>query len=132
VLGLKTEDRGPYLSTINGGQTEVLGAFHLITGNQLANSTPMYIVTENPTASLGFVEVGPATLLYSYLISETHDSVTRTLYSNDSYGRYGSAADKKSRFVGLYSSYRPPRPPTSSSSVSTASSKLSFISLIQF
>ncbi|MGF1571911.1 MAG: glycosyl hydrolase family 28-related protein [Sumerlaeia bacterium] len=106
ILGLKTEKRGTKIQTINGGNTELIGAF--IYSTQSGSAEPMFIVDETSNATFaGVKETNFSSNSYVNIVQETRNGVTRTFTSaTPTPGGLGG--------VGwpLYVSYRPAGPNT--------------------
>jgi hypothetical protein len=72
ILGMKTEDLGTVIKTINGGKTDLYGAVHV--GSGISNASNPRFVTINASFSVAGV-YGDG---FSVLASETRGTVTRT------------------------------------------------------
>ena len=72
ILGMKSEDKGTVIKTINGGQTELLGTLHV--GGGLSNANNPRFVTIDSAFSVAGIYGGGFTLM----ASETRNGVTRT------------------------------------------------------
>ena len=72
ILGMKSEDEGTVIKTINGGQTELLGTHHV--GSGVSNTNNPRFVTIDSSFSVAGIYGGGFTLM----ASETRNGVTRT------------------------------------------------------
>ena len=72
ILGMKTEDLGTEIKTINGGKTDLYGSTHV--GSGVSNASNPRFVTVNASFSVAGIYGGG----YSVLASETRGKVTRT------------------------------------------------------
>lgn len=72
VLGLKTEDEGTVVKTINGGSTEVLGSVHV--GGGISNADNPRFETIDSSFSIGGIYGGG----FSVMARETRNGETRT------------------------------------------------------
>lgn len=72
ILGYKTEDEGTTIKTINGGQTELLGAAHVGSG-QSNPDNPRFITIDSSFSAAGVYGTG-----FSVVASETRQGNTRT------------------------------------------------------
>jgi polygalacturonase len=87
ILGMKTEDLGTVIKTINGGHTDLYGAVHV--GSGISNASNPRFVTINASFSVAGVYGGG----FSVLASETRAKVTRTtttLNNADVYTAYAA------------------------------------------
>lgn len=75
ILGLKTEDEGTVIKTINGGATELLGALHIGAGVSNVDN-PRYVTIDSSFSVAGNYGGG-----FSVLASETRNGETRTTTS---------------------------------------------------
>ena len=88
ILGLKTEDQGTVIKTINGGKTELLGTLHV--GSGKSNKDNPRFVTEDASFSAAGVYGGGFTLLASE-IRNGMMRTTDTFKNADSYIAYSSS-----------------------------------------
>lgn len=72
LLGVKTEDEGTVIKTINGGVTELYGALHVGSGTSNA-ANPRFVTIDSAFAAAGVYGGG-----FSVLASETRNGETRT------------------------------------------------------
>jgi hypothetical protein len=105
ILGFKTEGPSPFLSTTDGGVTELLGAYNYISATKM-NKVPVdavpYIVTD-ATASLSFVTENFRDNDYSVYIRNSQGASTQDLKGTDLWPRNGRKGDR-SFAVPLYRS----------------------------
>jgi Domain of unknown function (DUF4347)/Concanavalin A-like lectin/glucanases superfamily/Pectate lyase superfamily protein len=87
ILGMKTEDLGTVIKTINGGKTDLYGSVHV--GSGISNASNPRFVTINASFSVAGIYGGG----FSVLASETRGKVTRTtttFNSTDVYTAYAA------------------------------------------
>ena len=87
ILGLKTEDEGTVIKTINGGKTELLGTLHVGSGSSNADN-PRYVTIDSSFSVAGSYGGG-----FSVLASEIRNGETRTTNTfnyADGYTAYSS------------------------------------------
>ncbi|PSO81569.1 MAG: hypothetical protein BRC44_04485 [Cyanobacteria bacterium QS_4_48_99] len=77
VLGLKTERPGTIVKTINGGRTEVLGAFLYSTGGEKID--PAFINNQSAICLVGLAERSFGGNPIQIWVQETRNGETRTL-----------------------------------------------------
>ncbi|MEM8782494.1 MAG: glycosyl hydrolase family 28-related protein [Planctomycetota bacterium] len=94
VLGIKTEQFGTVIDTINGGKTEVLGGLIFRVDPASEDDAPIFSVTDATATFAGVGEYNPGGgRFYDNLIEETRDGVTETLTRSDvtSAGRHNGS-----------------------------------------
>jgi hypothetical protein len=105
ILGLKTEQAGTLIETVNGGKTELLGGFCYAQGAE--KTTPMFVLRD----SAGCFTIGEATFNrrpFHTVVEETRGGETRTLKKGEAPGRCNGS------MIPLFVGYRAedvPRPP---------------------
>ncbi len=72
ILGMKTEDEGTVIKTINGGATELYGTLH-VGGGVSDEANPRFVTIDS-----AFSAAGVAGGKFSLLASETRNGETRT------------------------------------------------------
>ena len=93
VLGLKTEDVGTWVRTINGGTTEVLGAYKVGGGTTTGIDNAAF-VTIDSDISVALAEIAPGAGGFEHFYAETRGGVTRSAVPAGSPDVYvGSAFD---------------------------------------
>ncbi|MDX2174848.1 MAG: glycosyl hydrolase family 28-related protein [Candidatus Sumerlaeia bacterium] len=101
ILGYKTERRGTKIRTINGGNTEVLGAFFYSTDSDTPE--PMFVVEDSNMTVAGLKETNFSSDPYSILVREIRNGETRD-FTGPTSGGLGGAG------WSLYASFRPSGP----------------------
>lgn len=77
VLGLKIENQGTIVRTINGGQTELLGVYR--NNNVFSDAdNPAFVTVDAATSVVNFDSATAASNAYALWASETRDGETRT------------------------------------------------------
>jgi hypothetical protein len=90
ILGMKTEDLGTVIKTINGGKTDLYGSVHV--GSGISNASNPRFVTINASLSVAGIYGGG----FSVLASETRGKETRTattFNSADVYTAYAAGSE---------------------------------------
>lgn len=83
IFGLKTEQRGTVIKTINGGRTELLGAFIFTTN---VDSDHMFVVEDSQLSVAGLREWAPTFNPFENILSETRLGENRTLTNSSPFG----------------------------------------------
>lgn len=82
ILGLKTEDRGTAVETINGGKTEVLGGLLYPGSPKIPNNQPAFLNNESQiSVVIGESYYGGGR--YQTVVKEIRDGTTKVLKSTD-------------------------------------------------
>ncbi|MEM8738856.1 MAG: glycosyl hydrolase family 28-related protein [Planctomycetota bacterium] len=100
VLGLKTEQAGTIVKTINGGQTELLGVYR--NGPQESDETNPAFLTVDSAFSVSTFSIRPGNAGYALFARETRDGVTVDV---PDFNIGTSPDDPRQLFAGVYSAF---------------------------
>ncbi|MEO1237150.1 MAG: hypothetical protein AAFX76_10215, partial [Planctomycetota bacterium] len=91
ILGLKTEQEGTIVKTINGGKTELLGVYRNGPG-QSDSDNPAFVTEESALSVAGF-SIRPNNAGYDLFARETRDGVTQDVVDFNEANVYSAFGD---------------------------------------
>ena len=83
ILGIKIEKKGTMVRTVNGGKTEILGAFAYATIPEEATPKPLFEVVDASLSVAGLKEITYINDAYDVKLRETRNGVTREIRDPD-------------------------------------------------